>query len=89
VRAAHFAYPKAVLGSPQAEALVRTRFRSAALAGTRVNRYGHTDPHRLARTPVQASDGFEWFRRKADGGMRLEDDLRRAVNRFRYARASR
>ena len=34
VRPAHFAYPKAVLGSPAADAAVRTRFDSAALAGT-------------------------------------------------------
>jgi hypothetical protein len=28
-----------------------------------------------------------WFRRKADGGMRLEDDVRRVVNRRRYVGA--
>ena len=85
VEAEHFAYPKAVLGSPSAEAVVRRRFRSAALAGTRPNAYGRTDPHRLARSPVQVADGMRWFRHKADGGMALEDDLRRILDRRRYA----
>jgi peptidoglycan/xylan/chitin deacetylase (PgdA/CDA1 family) len=81
----HFAYPKAVAGSAAAEAEVRERFRSAALAGTRPNPYGHTDPYRLARSPIQVSDGMRWFRRKAAGGMALEDGLRRVLNRRRYA----
>ena len=83
----HFAYPKALAGSPAAEKAVRLRFRSAALAGTRANRYGSTDPYRLHRSPVQASDGMRWFRHKARGGMALEDDVRRLVNRRRYAGA--
>jgi peptidoglycan/xylan/chitin deacetylase (PgdA/CDA1 family) len=85
--AAHFAYPKAVPGSPAAAELVRTRFRSAALAGTRVNRRG-ADPYRLARSPVQSSDGMRWFRHKAAGGLGLEDTLRRLLNRGRYAGAT-
>jgi peptidoglycan/xylan/chitin deacetylase (PgdA/CDA1 family) len=87
VPALHFAYPKAVCGSPAAEVAVRRRFVSAALAGTRANRYGHTDPHRLARSPIQVGDGLRYFELKASGGMRLEDDLRRLVNRRRYAGA--
>ncbi len=85
---AHFAYPKAVDGSAAARVAVARRFRSAALAGTRANAYGHTDPYRLARSPIQASDGMEWFRRKAAGGLGAEDRIRHAVNRVRYARAS-
>ncbi len=84
---AHFAYPKALAPSAAADLAVRTRFRSAALAGTRVNRFGATDPWRLARTPIQVDDGQRWFRRKALGGMAFEDDLRRTVNRVRYASA--
>jgi peptidoglycan/xylan/chitin deacetylase (PgdA/CDA1 family) len=80
----HFAYPKALPGSPAADAAVRSRFRSAALAGTRANRYGATDPFRLARSPVQASDGLRWFRVKAAGGMALEDGVRRTLNRVRH-----
>jgi peptidoglycan/xylan/chitin deacetylase (PgdA/CDA1 family) len=84
---AHFAYPKALPPSPSADLAVRARFRSASLAGTRVNRFGATDPWRLARTPIQVDDGRRWFRRKALGGMSFEDDLRRAANRLRYASA--
>jgi peptidoglycan/xylan/chitin deacetylase (PgdA/CDA1 family) len=87
VAAAHFAYPKAVAGSPEAETAVRARFRSAALAGTRPNRYGATDPYRLARSPIQLSDGMRWFEAKLDGGMALEDKLRQVINRGRYAGA--
>ena len=86
--AAHFAYPKAVAPSDPIDALVRTRFRSAALAGTRSNVRGRTDVHRLARTPIQLGDGMRWFRRKIDGGLEREDDLRRVANRLRYARAT-
>jgi peptidoglycan/xylan/chitin deacetylase (PgdA/CDA1 family) len=108
-----FAYPKAVAGSPEVIRLVRDRFRSAALAGTRVNPYrtttAHrtppaaknlagkysaarnvdgTDVYRLARSPIQVSDGMEFFERKLAGGMALEDSFRRVLNRVRYAKAS-
>lgn len=83
-----FAYPKAVAAAPHADLLVRARFRSAALGGTRANRIGATDPYQLARSPIQRSDGMRWFRRKVAGGMRFEDDLRRMRNRRRYARAT-
>ncbi len=88
VAAEHFAYPKAVAGSPQADTAVRRRFRSAALAGTRPNPYGATDAHRLARSPVQVADGMRWFERKVAGGMALEDGLRRVLNLGRYAGAA-
>jgi peptidoglycan/xylan/chitin deacetylase (PgdA/CDA1 family) len=88
VDATHFAYPKAVAGSPDADAAVRARFRSAALAGTHANPYGRTDPHRLARSPIQAADGMRWFDAKRRGGLRLEDDVRRTVNRWRYAKVA-
>ena len=88
VAALDFAYPKAVVGSPAVEALVRRRFRSAALGGSRPNPYGTTDHHRLARSAVQRSDGMRYFERKAGGGMALEDRLRRTINRLRYASAS-
>jgi len=88
VRAEHFAYPKAVMGSPAADAAIRARFRSAAVAGTRVNEYGRTDPYRLARSPIQVSDGTRWFRQKVAGGMAFEDSLRRVLNRRRYQSAT-
>jgi peptidoglycan/xylan/chitin deacetylase (PgdA/CDA1 family) len=83
--ASDFAYPKAVFGSPAAAVAVRRRFRSAAVAGTHANAYGATDPYRLARSPIQVGDAMQFFRRKAEGGMRMEDTLRRALNRVRYA----
>jgi len=84
----HFAYPKALAGTPAADRAVRARFASAALAGTRANPYGGTDPYRLARSPVQVDDGLDFFDRKVLGGMRMEDDLRRLVNRRRLAGAT-
>ena len=87
VEARHFAYPKALAGSPAAEEAVRRRFRTAALAGSNLNRWTDHDPHRLARTPIQLADRMRWFERKADGGLRLEDRLRSRLNRRRYAGA--
>ena len=86
VPALDFAYPKAVAGTPAVEALVRDRFRSAALGGSRPNPLRRAPiAHRLARSAIQRSDGMRYFERKARGGMALEDRLRRAVNRRRYA----
>jgi peptidoglycan/xylan/chitin deacetylase (PgdA/CDA1 family) len=81
---AHFAYPKALVGNDAAQREVRTRFQSAAVAGTRPNRYGATNPWLLARSPIQRADGIEFFERKLHGGLRLEDDVRRLANRVRY-----
>lgn len=85
----HFAYPKAVPGSPTAEIAVRRRFDTAALAANRVNRPGQSDLHRLWRTPVQRTDDAAVFARKADGGFRLEGELRSATARVRYRNAVR
>ena len=87
VACAHFAYPKALLGSEGAEAEVRARFRSASVAGSRANPVG-ADVHRLHRTPIQVADGMRWFRRKASGGLHLEDSARQILNRGRYAGAT-
>lgn len=81
---ADFAYPKALQPSPDARAAVAARFRSAALAGTRANLPGWTDVQRLARSPVQCSDGMRWWRRKVAGGMGAEDRGRDRLNRLRY-----
>ncbi|MGH9057608.1 MAG: polysaccharide deacetylase family protein [Acidimicrobiales bacterium] len=88
VTARHFAYPKALAGSPGADRAVRARFDSAAVAGTRANPYRGTDAYRLARSPIQVDDGLRYFARKTSGGMRLEDDLRRLVGRRRFAGAT-
>jgi peptidoglycan/xylan/chitin deacetylase (PgdA/CDA1 family) len=84
----HFAYPKALPGKASVDDVVRSLFRSAAVAGTRANLYGRTDPYRLARSPIQRSDGMHYFERKLTGGLRLEDDVRRLVNRVRYLGAT-
>lgn len=88
VTARHFAYPKAVAGSAAADDAVRARFASAALSGVRANVRGATDPWRLARTPIQTSDGHRFFRQKLAGGMGLEDTVRERLNRRRYADAT-
>jgi peptidoglycan/xylan/chitin deacetylase (PgdA/CDA1 family) len=88
VQAGHFAYPKALPGSSTAQSLVRARFRSAAIAGTRANPYGASDPHLLARSPIQAADSDRFFAAKVGGGMAFEDDVRRSLNRWRYAGAT-
>ena len=76
----HFAYPYSVLGRPAVESVVRERFRSAALAGTRPNPYARTDPFRLQRSPIQAADAMKYFFRKLEGGMRVEDIVRQRLN---------
>lgn len=83
-RPEHFAYPKALAASAANDALVRDRFVSAALAGTRPNRLGRTDPYRLARSPIQRSDTPRDVTHKFAGGMRLEDDVRRLAQRVTY-----
>ncbi len=85
-RPRHLAYPKALAPTPTAVDVVRRRFVSAWLAGTRANRPGG-DPLRLRRSPVQTGDGMTWFRRKLAGGMGFEDDLRRLLDRRRHAGA--
>jgi len=88
VAPAHFAYPKALPGSDAAEAEVRKRFTTAALARSRVNEPGSTDLHRLWRTPIQRSDGFDFFVKKAAGGLRLEGELRNLVAKVKYRGAT-
>lgn len=82
---AHFAYPKAIPGSPAAEVEIRRRFRSAALAANRVNRPKTGDVHRLWRTPIQRRDCLGLFAAKARGGLRLEGALRDLARRVLYA----
>lgn len=83
----HLAYPKALAPSADNLAVVRARFRSAWVAGTRAVRPGD-DPHLLTRSPVQTADGLVWFRRKLAGGLGLEDRIRCVVDRRRHAGAT-
>lgn len=83
----HFAYPKAVPGNRAARTAVAQRFRSAAVAGHRVN----TDARslqRLGRVPLSRGDSFDTFVAKVAGGHRAEGLARHAVARARYWNAT-
>jgi hypothetical protein len=75
----HFSYPFGA-GSPQAEAVARKIFRSAALLW-RTNRRGRLDPYRLGRTPILRSDGRLFFRAKVQGRLDGEAWVYRAFGR--------
>jgi Polysaccharide deacetylase len=81
----HFAYPKAVLGSPSAEVVIRRHYASAALAGGGANK-SPCDPFRLRRTPLTVRDTEEDFTAKLAGGGRLEGVLREWRDRLRAKR---
>ncbi len=83
-RPEHFAYPKALAPLAENDVLIRARFASAAVAGNRPNRPGRTDTYRLTRSPIQRSDSPRDVTHKFAGGMRLEDDVRRLVQRVTY-----
>jgi len=80
----HFAYPKALPPSVDADREVRRRFRSAALAGNRLNVPGRCDPARLGRTPIKRSDDAGRFMAKLHGGRRLEGWLRERYDLVRH-----
>jgi peptidoglycan/xylan/chitin deacetylase (PgdA/CDA1 family) len=71
VEAKAFAYPRAVVGN---EEVVARRYRWALAAGGAKNVPG-APAHRLSRTPVRASDGVYFFRRRLSGNAPLEDRL--------------
>jgi peptidoglycan/xylan/chitin deacetylase (PgdA/CDA1 family) len=82
----HFAYPWAV-GSAAADRVARQLFDTAALDAWRCNRAGATDPWRLGRTPVLASDGFAFFRAKVKGRLDGEALAYRLLGRGPWSRA--
>ena len=75
----HFAYPWGRFDRA-AEGVVRTLFRSAAIAGSRTNRLP-LDPFRIARIPVKR-EGLEGFRRRVEGALFLEGVARAARDRL-------
>jgi peptidoglycan/xylan/chitin deacetylase (PgdA/CDA1 family) len=83
----HFAYPWAV-GSAAADLVARRLFDSAALHAWQTNRLGRTDPHRLGRTPVLASDGPLFFRAKVKGMLDGESVAYRLLRRGPWRRRS-
>jgi hypothetical protein len=70
IRPRHFAYTWGIT-HPAVAALVRTRFRSAALGQVGVNGPGH-DPLALLRIPVRQSDPLPFFRAKLQGSLLAE-----------------
>lgn len=84
----HFAYPKAVPGTHEVARVISDRFRTAALARSRVNRVGRTDLQRLWRTPIQSGDTGALFAHKVAAGMRVEGALRALTGRLRYRSAA-
>ena len=80
----HFAYPKAIAPSEMADREVRRRFRTAALAGTRINVAGRTDLGRLGRSPIQRRDSIERFAAKVAGAGRTEGWVRERYDRRRH-----
>jgi peptidoglycan/xylan/chitin deacetylase (PgdA/CDA1 family) len=81
----HFAYPWAV-GSATSDRLVRELFDSAALDAWRTNRAGATDPWRLGRTPMLASDGMAFFKAKVQGRLDGEAVAYRLLGRGPWRR---
>jgi peptidoglycan/xylan/chitin deacetylase (PgdA/CDA1 family) len=67
-----FSYPRSVIGN---EEVVSRHYRWAVATEGTKNVPGRVDPSRLSRTPVRASDGFFFFRRRLDGIAPLEDRL--------------
>ncbi len=76
----HFAYPWGYWSEP-AEALVRERYETAALAAVS-SVTAETDPYRLPRIPIQKSDGVAFFRRKTRTGLRAEEWMRQRVKGY-------
>lgn len=84
----HFAYPWGHWSST-ADPVVRSRYDSATIGGGPEIASG-SDPHRLSRIPVMASDSHpRLFARKMWGGFRLESGLRNLRDRAVGSRTSR
>lgn len=78
---AHFAYPWGYW-SETADPIVRERYESAAL-GAASRAVASLDPHLLHRFPVQLSDGKRWFRTRLNGGLVVEEKVRRRLRGYR------
>lgn len=77
----HFAYPYGYW-APAAHEIVRERYTSAALGAT-TSAAPPGDLHRLARVPIQLSDGTAFFKRKVLRGSRSEERVRRLLTGYR------
>jgi peptidoglycan/xylan/chitin deacetylase (PgdA/CDA1 family) len=67
-----FAYPRAIAGH---EAIVAKTYQFAVLGDGTKNVASSFDPQRISRTPVRASDGMFFFRKRLEGMRPLEDGV--------------
>ena len=75
-----FAYPRAIVAHQD---VVAANYRFAVAADGLKNVAGLAAPLRLTRTPVRASDGLFFFKRRLSGAAPLEDGLYERVRRAR------
>lgn len=79
----HFAYPWGYW-TREADAVIRMEYSTAVLGAPRLNTHlQRLDPYQLHRFPVQLSDGRRWFEARLEGGMLLEEELRRRIRGYR------
>lgn len=76
----HFAYPWGYWSSV-ADTFVRTRYRSAVVGGS-PDPPERPDQHRIHRYPVQRDDGMFFFKRRIQGGLLIEERLRRYLRGY-------
>lgn len=77
----HFAYPWGYW-SDVANSVIRTRYDSAVLGGS-PNSHRPFNPHQVSRYPVQLSDGSRFFASRLDGGLLIEERVRRRLRGYR------
>ena len=79
-KAQHFTYPWG-WWSEAADAVVREHYETASVGGGPPIVAG-TDPTRVSRIPIQASDSARVFERRCTYGLRLERYARSFVDRY-------
>lgn len=78
----HFAYPWGYWAET-ADALIRGEYESAALGAPHRGVTPDRDPYLVHRFPIQLSDGKRWFKSRLEGGLLLEEELRRRLRGYR------
>lgn len=82
MRPKHFAYPWGYW-TETADRFIRAEYESAALGAPHRGVTSSLDPHLVHRFPVQLSDGRRWFKSRLEGGLMLEEELRRRLRGYR------
>ena len=80
IRVRHFAYPWGYW-SRAAHEVVAVRYETAVLGSPRSR--SDFDAHRIHRYPVQLSDGSRFFEARLEGGLLIEERLRRRIRGYR------